>query len=310
MAGRLTTVVRIGDASPVTYDEKVMGGPNALYGGARNTPTRASRTPNRISKEITNALLNEAISRQERNFERELKVMITAIKYAADVESRKLTDFIARHLIGKPEADYGGDYFETNLSQGMKTWTKSMRPSLPVQGHVQWEALSASWIGKKRNTQFFVHTGQLKREVQGMRSSYPAALGGIEVKVQQMSERTRRMRSTRYQKNEVERRRITLASLEIVIFPRADATKFPGLSTGKWDTVDRRATLEASGIFSELASRKLRGLGKRNGRDHFNPKRFRPMFGPATQFWMMHRIPVAIADAVNRGTKLRTRYRG
>lgn len=309
MAGRLTTVVRIGSAAPVAYDEKVMGGPNPLYGG-RNTPTRASRTPNKLARELTNALLNEAISKQERNFERELKVMITAIKYAADVESRKLIDFIARHMVGVRGAEHGVDFKNTYFQNGMKTWTGRMKPSTPLQGQVEWTALSRSWMDRKRNDQFFVHTGQLKQEILGMRASYPAALGGIQVRVQQMSDRTRKMRSNRYQKNEVDRRRVVLASLEIVIFPRADATRFPGLATGKWDTVDRRATLEASGIFSEMASRKLRGLSKRNGRDHFNPTRFRPMFGPATQFWMMHRIPVAIADAIRRGTKLRDRNRG
>lgn len=310
MAGKLSLRVQIGSNQPVVYDEQVMSGPNPTFGGARNTPTRASRTQNRISREISAMLTNEAVRGDQRNFENDLKVMVSSLTKVGETESRRLIDFIGRHLINRGDGPDGTDYFETDLMRGAKT-SRNWTAAGPAQGQVSWEPLSRRWMHQKGNTRYFSNTGQLKREVLAMRHSYPEHLGGVKVKVRDMSKRAFQVQSQRHAMADLGRRRIILANLEIQIFPNADARRFPGLATGRWDTVDRRATLETSSIFSKMASDKLRNMktrGKAN-KPHFNPTRFRPMFGPATQFWIMHRIPAVLGGAIERGVRLRRRFR-
>jgi hypothetical protein len=309
--GKLTVRVQIGSDQPVVFNEKTMSGPNEVYRG-RNTPTRASRTQARIGREISGMLMDEAVLKEQRTFANEMKVMIKAIKVEGEREANRMIDFITRSMMRLDQGDSGVDFSERYLNQGSPMGTNRVwQNAKPPVGSFEWAPLNQSWIRTKRQSRYFEHKGQLLREIRGMRRSYPQSLGGVQVAVREMSDLARRRQKRKFVYQEMQSRRTILANLEVQILPRAGAHHFPGLATGRWDTIDRRAAFELSGAFSQEAGEKLANLHKpknKAGRKRVNPKRFRPMFGPVTQYWIMHRIPRAIGAAINRGTKLRQRY--
>lgn len=304
MAGKLQTTVRIGGKIVGSHSEYPRG-PNAVFGVSKNNAIYARATPSRIGKIISDQLVAYAVdnSHAARDIENEIKVLKNAIEHAGNVEARRIMDFINSKLVGRGEARFGADYFDTQLAEGMKKPKGGWKPAFPVGGEVNWEPLSLGWMNHKRKTgtqnRYFQHTGDLRRTMRGMRASYPASLGGVEV--------TARTRGKRAQQNlrrsaqDGQRRRVAFGELEIKIFPRVPANLFPGLLNGHWDTWDHQARLEASSFVPANIREKL--AGPRQGGYAY---RFRPMLGPVTQFWILHRIPAAIATAIANGTRTRS----
>lgn len=296
MAGKLTTTVRLGGAPTKGYTQVIKGSKNAAYDNVRNNAIYARNTQWKMGAEIAEILAADAVSRAERSERNEIRTMRSAIEKAANVEARRLMDFISSKLIGLPGARYGASLREGYFSQGMKRGPR-WRPATPIGGVIEWAPLSRRWIHQKGNESFFRDTGQLKAQIQALRTSYPQSLGGIRVTIKEYNRaRQRRNRAV------LDNRRFALAELNIEIFPLARPNLFPGLLTGQWDRIDTRAALENSSLIPTSIRDKLSGP-RRNG----FPYRFRPMLGPATQFWMMHRIPAAISLAINTGTRLRDR---
>lgn len=281
MAGELRTTVRVGTQSYRTR-QKLQG----------------SMSPADIGSRIAGMITSQAINQHERYFVHEQMALVAALKHAGNVEARRLIDFVTRYMIGQNEARYGRDFFETHLSGGMKT-TAAWKPAFPIGGHVEWKPLSRRYLHHKGNDRFFVNTGQLRATLQGMRTSYPAALGGIQVSVKGLTQKA--LYQVQRRAYGQDRRRVILGSIDIKIFPHARISDFPGLATGKWDQIDWYAGLEASTLIPGSIREKLSGPRKGN-----YPYRFRPMLGPATQFWVLHRIPAAMATAVRNMKAPRT----
>lgn len=296
MAGKLTTTVRIGGAPTQGYTKIIKGSKNTAFNGVRNNAIYAKNTQSKMGREIAQDLALAAVGRAERDERHEIRVMRSSIEKAANIEARRLVDFISSKLIGLEGARAKGGFSQGALKQGMKTAPK-WKPATPMGGSVEWAPLSRRWMHQKHNETFFRNTGQLKAQVRALREAYPQALGGVRVRIKEYDKgRQKKNRSL------LDTPRFALAELDIDIFPNARANLFPGLLTGQWDRIDTRAALENSDLLPGTMREKLSGPRRRGF-----PYRFRPMFGPVTQFWMMHRIPAAIAVAINNGTRKRDR---
>lgn len=321
MAGKLTTTVRLGDAPTEGYVRVIRGSKNTAYGVDRNNAIYAKNTQSKMGREIAQGLALAAVGRAERDERHEIRVLRSSIEKAANIEARRLIDFISSKLIGLEGAYAKGGFSQGALKQGMKQGMKTApkwKPATPMGGSVEWAPLSrrwmhqrrnkayfrktgqpnnGRWVNQKQNEAFFLDTGQLKAQVRALRETYPQTLGGVRVRIKEYDKR-------RQTKNRLllDTSRFSLAELDIDIFPNARPNLFPGLLTGQWDRIDTRAALENSDLLPGSMREKLSGPRRRGF-----PYRFRPMFGPVTQFWMMHRIPVAIAVAINNGTRKRDR---
>lgn len=296
MAGKLTTTIRIGGVAEKGYTKVIKGSKNTAYGGVPNNAIYAKNTQSKMGREIAEILALDAVSRAERSERNEIRSMRSAIEKAANVEARRLIDFISSKMIGLGGAREGATFRDSYLSSGMKR-TPKWRPATPMGGAIEWAPLSRRWIHQKGNESFFRNTGQLSSQIRALRTAYPQSLGGVRVTIKEYDKaRQRRNRSV------LDTRRFALAELDIAIFPLARPNLFPGLLTGQWDRIDTRAALEGSSLLPGSMREKLSGPRRRGF-----PYRFRPMLGPVTQFWMMHRIPAAISVAINNGTRLRDR---
>lgn len=303
MAGSLKTTIKIGSQPTKGYFRTVRGSDNAAF-GVRNNAVYAKNTQSRMGREIAAQLAASTLYQagRERFFKEERKVLVTAIRHGANVEARRLTDFIATQMIGSAGGRFGVTWRSGFMMAGAKK-PIGWKSAVPMDGQIEWAQLSLGWMYQKRQDLFFRHTGDLKRAVRAMRTSYPQSLGGINVREKDMTKSAMsKLRREAGDPGESHFRRVVLGSIEIEIFPRATPSLFPGLLTGKWDQIDTRAALEASQFVPSRIRDKLSGP-RRGG----HPYRFRPMLGPATQFWMMHRIPAAIATAINNGTRKRDR---
>lgn len=302
MAGRLSTTVRVGGRASKTFTETLKG---------RGVETQPRST---IGRTIADLLVAEAVDRDYRRFENERKVMVSSIQHAANIEMRRLIDFVTSQLIGLPSPVITLANRDTARKEGFTpgaiSWKSGMlmhgmktanwRPVFPISGAVEWAALSRSYIAQKGNRAFFQNTGQLKAQLRAMRSSYPQSLGGVKVSAKDLSRQSEKtlIRAA----TDGVRRKVILASIDIQIFPNARPNHFPGLLTGRWDQVDLYAGLEASSFIPSSLREKLSGPRK----NRF-PYRFRPMLGPVTQFWALHRIPAAISIAIRNSNRIRQR---
>lgn len=248
----------------------------------------------------------------QRTFVRELNQTINEVQRAANLEATKLIPTMARTLIGTKLSGYSGDFDDSDLSGNLGTHVTS-RMRLPVSGIVEWRDLSKRWMNVKKNRYFFRgKSRQLKSQLRSFAVSYPAQLGGIKVGHRgggPNSLRYWQKKFDQYSQTADSRRRMVIRQLDIQIFPNADRRLFPGLKTGRWNTADMNALLERtsnvlnSEIRNKLANvttRSTKWSANRRTKAHFNPTTFRPMLGPVTQFWMMHRIPWAIQKALSR----------
>lgn len=281
MAGELRTTVRVGTESYRTR-QKITG----------------SMSPAEIGSRIAGMITAQAINQHERYFVHEQAALVSALRHAGNVEARRLIDFVTRHMIGQNAGRYGLDWKASSFMEGMKT-NANWKPAFPVSGQLEWKALGRRYIHQKGNERFFVNTGQLRATLQGMRTSYPAALGGIQVSAKGLTQKA--LYQVQRRAYGQDRRRVILGSIEIKIFPHARVSDFPGLATGQWNQVDWYAGLEASTLIPGSIREKLSGPRRGN-----YPYRFRPMLGPATQFWVLHRIPAAMAMAVRNMKAPRT----
>lgn len=309
MAGTFKTSVKIGSEPTKGYFERVKGTTNATFGGVRNNPIYAKNTPSRMGKEIAQALMVSTLKdpNGEREMDNERKVLASAIRYGANVEARRLMTFITAQLIGNLVSNRagGGGALKLDTStfaRGLRKPAK-WKPAFDTGGTVTWEPLSLGWMNEKGNELYFKDSGELKRQLSGMRASYPVALGGIVVKERSLTKKGRGQLIAQIHAAGAGRSRsVVLGSIDIQIFPNATPNLFPGLLTGRTNTVDITAGLERSSFIPQNIRDKL--MGPKRGDFAY---RFRPMMGPVTQFWMMHRIPAAIALAIEKGTRKRDR---
>lgn len=273
MAGALTTTVRIGGQS---YRER--------------KKIQGAQSPAVMGLQVADMITSQAVAKHERYFIHEQKALISAIRHAANIEARRLMDFVTRHMMGQNAGRYGLDWKASSFMDGMKT-NANWKPAFPLGGQIEWKALGRRYMHVKGNDRFFVNTGQLRATLQSMRTSYPAALGGIQVSVKGLTQKS--LYAVQRRAYGQDRRRVILGSIDIKIFPNARVSHFPGLATGQWGQVDWYAGLEASTFIPASIREKLSGPRRGN-----YPYRFRPMLGPATQFWVLHRIPAAMSMAV------------
>lgn len=305
MAGTLKTIVKIGARPATTNIETIRGrGVRDTFSGRTTNAVYARAAASRIDIEIARmmvgSLLENEISRGPKS---DQGVMATAMRNAAQAEASQLITFISRWLLDIDANTQGVKaLIYENMAQlrGGGGLDRSFRGGgRPLQGQVDWHGLGRRYLHEKKDKRFFRNTGKLARSIMSMRNSYPDSLGGITVERLDFT-KSRKKQLANLLLEGPAKRAVILGTIEVKIFPKADRGLFPGLMTGNWAQTDALARLENSGFFQGSTRRKLRGPTN----DGF-PFRFRPIFGPVTQFWMLHRIPSAMAAALKKSSKAR-----
>lgn len=156
--------------------------------------------------------------------------------------------------------------------------------SVKAQDSVHWGDLSPGWVqhkygvNRQNATRFFLNTGQLASKITSERAAYVAHLGGVSSNVDTADLKPRKL--------VVERGRVTLGRVDVVIFPGLGPQHLPMLASRRW-------TDSTGGAFEK------RFFGGRTGEKLAGPPgHHRPLFTPLIQFWLAFRIPAAIDRAV------------
>ena len=302
MAGTLKTTVRLAGGYQRTSTEILKGmGAKDSFSGKTTNPVYARAAVSRINAEITSLLLENTLENElVRGNKMDQRVMATALKKAAENELKKLIPFISRFLLNIPKTDYEGGFSDANLMHG-STLARGTRRRR-IEGDVDWPGLSPVTMKRSKGKTFFKDKGDLARRIRTMATSYPQRLGGVKVTRKDFTKRNKADLARALLKGGA--RPIILSTLDIQVAPDAPRGLLPGLQTGSWDLIDPRARLEQSGFIADtVVEKKLRGpLG--GGQSQY-PYRFRPLFGPVTQFWLLHRVPNAMAIAMANTSKAR-----
>jgi hypothetical protein len=305
---RLKTFVTVGGVARITDYETIKGrGVKDTFSNRSSNPVLARAAHSRLNREISELLISSVLEREvSRQPEGDQKVMVTAMKNAGKREAAQLVTFISRWLLNIQGTDSGIDAFRHTTPgmlpsvdvKGKRVYAKG--GGRPVTGVVSWRGLRRGTLKSKKDKRFFRDEGHLAQAILSMKQSYPDSLGGVQVVGQDL---TKNKKALAKKLSDVPDRIVLLKTIDVKIFPQANRSLFPGLLNGKWDAVDPSARLEQSGFFPTEISKKLRGPYMAEGGR--SVLRFRPMFGPVTQFWMMHRIPMALAKAIADSSKAR-----
>lgn len=166
-----------------------------------------------------------------------------------------------------------------------------------ASGYLQWKALSASTVRRKRTQEarvdssntirirdartFFMDLGELHDAMEGVGDGFlESRFGGIQVEVDEKMHNNKEKMSL----NNI------LASIQIKMLPRMHPSMVPGLKSRDWSKASREMKLEKV-MFDKDDVAKLRGYSK---------KTYRPLFQPTLAFWLIYRIPRAIQTSINR----------
>lgn len=156
-------------------------------------------------------------------------------------------------------------------------------------GTIYWQNLSESWVDYKGSTRpqsarkFFVHHGSLQRLLLQHSTAYVRRLGGVKADAAVAREK----------RGPVQARELktVLGEITVTIFPNINMSLLPMMSSNRW-TSHNEGAFERRFFSGQMREKLIGPEGKH-----------RPLILPITQFWMMFRIPKAVAEAVNRWAK-------
>lgn len=313
MAGKLKTTVTVGGQSKTFISVPVATRlPSGQTVNQNLRPTTSRLVQSQINADIAELLMGNLFENEvTRKFIRDQRIMARQMEQAAKAELGRLIPMITRTLmhVNAWGAEDGEDEAFNNekLEVGMRRPKGPYRPRFPLEGYVDWQGLNEWYLNKrKKRPYFFQNQGHLLKAIQGAAKSYPAALGGVKITKR---EPTKADFKKMGKEHGARRRRHVLGTIDVQIFPQAPRGMLPGLSSGRWSDFDAQARLEQSGFIPIGADQreKLRGAYvNRPGQARGAPMH-RPLFTPVTQFWAMHRIPTALAEALSRTNRIQRR---
>ena len=265
--------------------------------GKKNT------SPAAVEGVVQNTIISAMVDRTFAVTPERLARLAVRLEMAANEEALQLFQAIAGVIdrgrdnfsaiqIGNPkDANPGGVVRWDKLSDRYALW-KARRGLAAKRGQRTRTGSTRRYV--QQGAGFYTLTGDLHRYFDRNSSSIVLnRFGGVRIRVQrdQLKHSTTRGKGTTAA-------RVELGRLQVQIFPRVDSSLMPMLASRRWDKVGE-TQLERESLPPRVAD-KLSG-----GR--YGP--VRPLVTPTVQFFILHRIPNAIARELRKATRdtLRTR---